>query len=275
MKIPVVTWVLMTVTLAAQTTPLPAFDALSVKRNASVGQGGGGGEPAPGQIRIVNLPLHFILHSALAVREHELIGSPDWARDEAFDIIGRFPADAVPAEDYRRMIEKALIERFGLKTHREMREMSVYRLTMARPDRRLGPRLTLSSIDCEQWNAEKKPQWGAGSPSPLAPGGRRPVCMSITNRRSITAGAFRISQLAARLESLTGRLVVDETGLTGYYDLDLEFAPTIEAGGNPAPGDAAPSIFTALQEQLGLKLESNRQPMPVVVIDAISRPTPD
>ena len=260
-------------TLGAQA--LPAFDALSVKRNTAVNESGAISPPLPGQFRIVNVPLHFILHDALGVREHELIGSPDWARSEAYDIVGRYPADAVPHAAYKQMVEKALVERFGLKTHRETREMPVYRLVMARPDRQLGPRLTASAVDCEQWFAEKKPQLGAGSPSALAPGGRRMACAMMAQRRQIVGGTQPISRLTRSLESMVGRFVIDDTGLTGNYDIDLEFAPTIEAGGNPAAADGAPSIFTALQEQLGLKLDADRRPMGVVVIDAIDRPTPD
>jgi uncharacterized protein (TIGR03435 family) len=97
----------------------------------------------------------------------------------------------------------------------------------------------------------------------------------MAQRRLITAGTQPISRLARALESMVDRFVIDDTGLAGNYDIDLEFAPTIEAGGNPTPVDGAPSIFTAVQEQLGLKLEADRRPMDVVVIDAIARPTPD
>lgn len=259
---------------AAQSPALPPFDALSVKPNVAT-DGGSISPNLPGQFRIINVPLHFILLTTFNVREHEMIGSPAWAREERFDITARYAADAVPLTESRRMVEKALVERFGLKTHRETREIPVYRLVMARPDRRLGPRLTASTVDCEQWFAAKKAQIGAGSPSPVAPGGRRPMCLQLPNRRFITAGAQPIAVLARALESMTARFVIDETGLAGNFDYDLEFAPTIEAGGTPTPGDSAPSIFTALQEQLGLKLESDRRPVPVVVIDAVSRPTPD
>ena len=274
MKIALAAVVAAAATLGAQA--LPAFDALSVKRNTTNADSGFSAAPAPGQIRLVNVPLHFILLQALGVREHEMVGSPEWAHYEAFDIIGRYPTDAVPVGQQRRMIEQALVERFGLKTHREQRQMPVYRLVMARTDKRLGPRLEPSSVDCQQWFAEKKPQLGAGGPSPVAPGGARPACLLMAQRRLITAGTQPISRLARALESMVDRLVIDETGLAGNYNIDLEFAPTIEAGGNAAPNpDGAPSIFTALQEQLGLRLEADRRPVDVVVIDGIDRPTPD
>ena len=265
-----------TTTAAAQSPPLPPFEALSVKRNSDVGMGKMSGASFPGQLRIVNIPLHFILLEAFGVREHALVGSPTWARDERFDLLGTFPAEVIAGRDgYRRMLEKALVERFGLKWHRETRALPIYRLIMARSDRRLGPDLKPSTVDCAQWLAEKKPRAGAGTPSRVAPGGRRPACDSLPTRQFIAAGTQPISVLARSLESLTGRFVVDETGLEGNFDYDLEFTRTLETGSTPTAGDGKPSIFTALQEQLGLKLESDRRPMPVVVVDAISRPTPD
>ena len=262
-------------TAAAQSPSLPAFEVLSVKRNNAVGMGKMSGASLPGQFRIVNIPLHSILREAFGVREEALVGSPTWARDERFDLVGIFPADVITERDgYRRMLEKALVERFGLTSHRETRALPIYRLIMARSDRRLGPDLKPSTVDCAQWLAEKRPRAGAGTPSRVAPGGRRPACDSLPTRQFIAAGSQPMSVLARSLESLTGRFVVDETGLAGNFDYDLEFTRTLETGSIPTR-DGKPSIFTALQEQLGLKLESDRRPLPVVVIDAISRPTPD
>ena len=262
--------------VAAQTPSLPPFDALSVKRSANVGMGKMSGASLPGQIRLVNIPLHAVLLEAFGVRDHELIGSPAWTRDERFDLVGTYSAEAITGRDgYRRMLQKALVERFGLTTHREMRASPIYRLVMARPDRRLGPDLKPSTVDCAQWLAEKKPQAGAGTASRVAPGGRRPACDSLPARQYIAAGTQPISALVRNLENITGRSVVDETGLQGNFDYDLEFSRTLESGNGPTAGGGKPSIFTALQEQLGLKLEADRRPMPVVIIDAISRPTPD
>jgi uncharacterized protein (TIGR03435 family) len=261
-------------TAAAQSPSLPAFEVLSVKRNSAVGMGKMSGASLPGQFRIVNIPLHSILLEAFGVREDALVGSPTWARNERFDLMGTFPAEVITDRDgNRRMLEKALVERFGLKSHRETRALPIYRLIMARSDRRLGPDLKPSTVDCARWLAEKKPRAGAGTPSRVAPGGRRPACDSLPTRQFIAAGSQPISALARSLESITGRFVVDETGLQGNFDYDLEFTRTLETGS--AARDGKPSIFTALQEQLGLKLESDRRPMPVVVIDGISRPTPD
>src|SRR5688500_4024393 len=97
--------------VAAQTPSLPPFDALSVKRSANVGMGKMSGASLPGQIRLVNIPLHAVLLEAFGVRDHELIGSPAWTRDERFDLVGTYSAEAINGRDgYRRMLQKALVE---------------------------------------------------------------------------------------------------------------------------------------------------------------------
>ncbi len=264
------------VTLAQ--SPRVSFEVASVKENTSVDDGGVISERTPGRVRITNTSLRFILLHAFALRDHQLIGAPEWTESARFDITATYPADATRTDqDRRAMLQTLLADRFGLKTHRETRELPMYALVMARKDGALGPRLVRSNVDCAKWIAEKRPQAGAGGPSGLAPGGQRSACMMLTTRRFIVGGTRTTQELTASLQSLTGRPVVDRTGLTGAFDFDLEWtsgtiAPPV--GANP-PADDGPSIFTALQEQLGLKLESTRGPFDVLVIDSIQRPTPD
>ena len=153
----------------------------------------------------------------------------------------------------------------------------MYALVMARKDGALGPHLVRSSIDCEQRRAEDRPQPGAGSSSPVEPGGKRPVCRMVAKRGFITAGTQTMEQLTGPLQAFTGRPVTDRTGLTGAFDFDLEWTsgPIAPAPGAAPSPDDGPSIFTALQEQLGLRLEFGRGLFDVVVIDAVSRPTSD
>lgn len=261
---------------AAQAPPAPTFEVVSVKRNTSVDQAGRISGPTPGQFRIVNIPLRLILLNAFDLRDHQLIGAPDWTWDERFDITATYPAGADPAQ-YRPMLQRALTDRFGLVTRRERRELPAYRLVVARPDGRLGPQLTPSNVDCVAWLAEKRPQIGAGGPSRVAPGGVRPACMMLGQRTFITGGTRTIAQLALSLQSMVQRPVVDETGLAGTFDIDLQWTsgPSVDARAVDASADSGPSIFTAVEEQLGLKLEPTRAPFDVVVVDAISRPTPD
>ena len=264
----------------AAAQPQLAFDVASVKEYTSPSETAAFGimPPTPGRMRIVRTPLRFILHYAFQIRAHQLIGAPDWIDSVSFDISATYPSEPVRTEDDRRaMLRTLLAERFGLRTHRETREMPIYALVMARRDGALGPQLVRSTIDCEQWTAEKRPRIGAGSPSPVAPGGKRPVCQMLTTRRFISAGTQTMQQLADVLQALSGRPVANRTGLAGAFDFDLQWTsgPVAPAPGVTAPPDDGPSIFAALQEQLGLRLEPGRDAFDVVVIDAVQRPTPD
>jgi uncharacterized protein (TIGR03435 family) len=269
--------VLAAVVIAAAQSPPPSFEVASVKENKSGSTTVGMAPLALGRLRFTNMPLRFILHESFAVMEHQLIGIPAWA-DAGFDITATYPADAPgTADDARARLRTLLADRFGLKTHRETREIPVYSLVMARKDGSPSPQLVRSTIDCQQWMAEQRPQMGAGSASPVAPGGKRPVCLMLTTRRFVTAGTQTMQQLANVLQPLTGRPVLDRTGLSGAFDFDLQWtsAPVAPAAGAAPPPDDGPSIFVAVQEQLGLRLEPGRAPFDVVVIDAIQRPTPD
>jgi uncharacterized protein (TIGR03435 family) len=259
-------------------SPQPAFDVASVKENTSVSDTGGIAPATPGRVRITNRPLRFILLDAFRLMDHQLIGAPEWTESARFDINATYQADAARTEDdARAMLRTLLANRFGLKTHREMRELPIYSLVMARKDGALGPQLVRSGIDCDRWIAEKRPQMGAGTASPVAPGGKRPVCMILTTRRFITAGTRTIQDLLGPLQAMTGRPVIDRTGLTGVFDFDLQWTsgPVAPAAGPTGPPDDGPSIFVALQEQLGLRLEPGRAPFDVVVVDSVQRPSPD
>jgi len=256
----------------------PSFDVVSVKENTSVDEGGVISDRIPGRFRTTNIPLRFLLLHAYDLRDHQLVGAPEWTESVRYDITATYSADAAATDDARRaMLQTLLADRFGLVTHRETRELSMYALVMARKDGRLGPQLVRSTVDCQQWIAEKRPTIGGGGPSPVAPGGRRPECQMLTTRRFMTGGTRTISQLTASLQALTGRPIVDRTGLTGAFSFDLQWtsSPVAPAPGASPPPDDGPSIFAALQEQLGLRLEPGRDRFDVVLVDAVQRPTPD
>lgn len=240
-------------TVVAGQTALPAFDALSIKPNTTASTATWS-QPLPGQLRIVNTPLYFIVLDAFGARAHLVTGLPDWTWDVRYDLIGTAPSGTTPAQ-IRLMTQRALAERFQLRWHREARQAPVYRLVTARDDRRLGPKLSPSTTNCDGKNAE-------------------PRCRITATRRSVAGGAQTIPSLAGVLEAMTGRFVVDATGLTGVYDIDLQWTPGTETQAALST-ETGVSIFAAVQEQLGLKLEPARQSMEMLVIDTISRPTPD
>jgi uncharacterized protein (TIGR03435 family) len=265
----------LTVSLTAQQSP-PRFEVVSIKPNT--GLGGNRMIAVTGsQFRVVGLPLKTVINYAYDLRDIELVDAPTWTTSENFDITATYPAGVAPTPDERRsMLQRVLAERFGLRVHRETRELPIYRLVKARDDGKLGPSLSASDVDCAKWLAEKKPQI-IGTP-PIGPGGAKPACMIVTNRNFVMAGTKPIGDLALGLESTVQRRVVDATGLSGNFDIVLHWTPTpgldVQPNAPTATNDAL-SVFTAIQEQLGLKLEPSRGPAEVLVIDAVDRPTPD
>ena len=266
---------------AAQDTASPlSFDVASVKQNNSGSGSSRIQDNIPGRLTITNVPVRFILLRAFELMDHQLVGAPEWTSTTPFDITATYaPVDEALAEHRGNlMLQRLLADRFGLVVHREARELPMYALVQARKDGALGRQLTPSTVDCEKWRAEKRPQEGAGGPSPVAPGGKRPACMMLTTRRFLTGGTQTMQRLSASLQSLVGRPVVDRTGLAGTFDIDLQWTSGTDAPaltGNTPNADVGPSIFTALQEQLGLKLEATRGPFDVVVIDRVQLPMPD
>ena len=253
--------------LAAQTV---SFETASVKANRS-GEAGMSAGRRGSRYTAVNTPLKFLILSALNIgfESSRVIGGPEWIESERFDIAAAVPEGARPA-DIPRMIRTLLEQRFHLAVHAETRETPIYALRLARTDGKLGPRLTPSALDCAALLAGR----GAGAPLPPQADGR-PTCRVSTSGRSFQAGGSSIAVLAAILPQHVGRSVEDRTGLIGLFDFDLEFSPEgRDIGATPVVGDP-PSIFTALQEQLGLKLESTRAPVEVFVIDKVERPTED
>ena len=224
--------------------PPSSFEVASVRENTSVSSVSSISGPRPGRFTVVNVPLRFIVLDAFGLLDHQLIGGENWITSARFDITATFPQGSVPERDWRPMLQKVLVDRFGLAIHRETREVPTYDLVLARKDGSLGAQLVRTDGSCEKPSA----------------------CTLLVNRQSLTARTQAIQKITPALQSLTGRPVVDRTGLTGTFDIDLKWSAT---------GDDGPSIFTALQEQLGLKLEPSKGPFEVVVIDAIRRPTPD
>jgi uncharacterized protein (TIGR03435 family) len=258
---------LLSVAATMAQTPV-AFEVASVKLNKSetiqtnIGM-------LPNGVNFVNLPLRAIIQFAYGINQpSKLFGVPDWAVTERFDISAR-AAGPVTQEQRRLMLQALLADRFKLLARLEKREVSILALMLARNDGRLGKNLVESKGCLAPGRAAANEAASAGAQTPIC--GPR------------TGGAGRliligtpIPQFTALLGTMLSRTVVDKTGLTGRYDLDLTFTPeqTIPAGANipgPAADPSAPSIYTAVREQLGLKLESQRDQEEVIVIDHIER----
>jgi uncharacterized protein (TIGR03435 family) len=171
-------------------------------------------------------------------------------------------------------MRRLLAERFRLVAHNEMRETSVYALVVARSDGRLGPQLRKAAVDCFAIATAARQRGEAPAFPPQT--GNRPACGTRTSPGILMGTGVTMADLARNLERPAERPVVDKTGLAGFWDLDVTylFEGQLPPGFAPPPADA-PSLFTALQEQLGLKLEAQKAPIEVLVVDSVERPTED
>jgi uncharacterized protein (TIGR03435 family) len=257
---------------AAQSAPGPSFEVASIKINAS-GDENFGFTPRPGGVLVAtNVTPRHIVTFAYSMQNSRVEGGPDWLDSVRFDITAK-ASDAATQEQMLLMLRTLLADRFKLVMHVEARDTPIFALIRARADGRPGPQLRSSAtIDCDAARAAQAR--GAA----LAASDGRPICGGRTRAGVITAGAVSMEELARNMSRLVGGMIIDRTGLTGRYDFDLKFTPeadlTAMAAARGEPG-ALPSLFVALEEQLGLKLESQRAPVEVVVIDSIQRPIED
>jgi uncharacterized protein (TIGR03435 family) len=251
---------LMLLTLvAASSAQAPAtFEVASVKANKS-----GASQVSvswQGGVTMINVPLRAIVQFAYNINTpSRIIGHPDWTNVERFDIQARPPDGASGVEQMRPMLQALLADRFKMVARIEKREVQSYALVKARADGRLGPTLKPSTTECVGPRGEKTPLAIQCGVQAGVVGGVRLV-------------GVPMAQLAPLVSLVVGRPVVDRTGLAGNYDLELKFSGEPVAGGS-SPDPTAPSIFTALQEQLGLKLDAEREIVDVLVIDRIDRPS--
>jgi uncharacterized protein (TIGR03435 family) len=270
--------VALAVTLPAQTALATdvsglRFDIASIKRNVS-----GNVATSPpflpnGEVRLVNTPARNVVLLAYPVKTTppEIIGAPSWLESERYDVTAKGKAGATP--DERQQMWRALLaERMKLAAHYEMRDKPTYDLVVARSDRALGSGLKPSALDCTQ----------VSPPGPPPPGmSMREIglsrCRTFATDRDGTmyGGGIDMAFLARMISPTAGRPVIDNTGLAGFFSVALRYQRVPQrADAAPSPDDP-PSLFTALQEQLGLKLESARGETPVLVIDHIEKPDPD
>jgi len=188
-----------------------------------------------------------LVTDAYSLKDYQLTGVTGWISSDRYDIVARSAGEGTPTRDQaRQMLQTLLTDRFQLKFHRETKEMSVYALVTGKN----GPKLKEHAADTPIMRMNSK---------------GRDLQMTFTGSP--------MEQLVAQLSHIPGvdRPVLDETGLTGQYDFQLNLSA--EPGGNPATGTGGESVFTAIEEQLGLKLESRKAPIGILVIDHVERPS--
>jgi uncharacterized protein (TIGR03435 family) len=247
---------------AAAPVMFKAFEVATIKPNAAndnrimIRMAPGGRFTASG------ITVRTLIAQAYGLRDFQISGGPAWISNERFDINAKGPdgmPDRVPPEVLRPMLRALLEERFGLKTHSDSKEMPIYALVEAKG----GNKLVV---------ADK------GQPNPMMRMGRG----------QLSGKRIPMTMFAQQLAQQLGRTVVDKTGLKDNYDIELEWTPEPGQmmggpGGPPPPGGHegpppsapadGPTIFTALQEKLGLRLESTKGPVETLVIDSVTKPS--
>jgi uncharacterized protein (TIGR03435 family) len=247
----------------------PSFEVASIKRNVSNEPGGFIRVEEGVRFNATGVPLDFIIRQAYGVMETQVVNQPDWLTSERYDIRGKAPDGVEVFPNMAPLLRSLLKDRFDFQAHTETRELPTYDLVMARSDGRLGPKISKADFDCGARLTATPPKAG--------PSGD-PVCTITFGPGRILVRGFSIERFAGGLVRQVQRMVVDKTGLTGPWNFELLYTPDQPVALNGAivpPNPDAPSLFTAVQEQLGLKLESSRGPVDVLVIDRVNRPTED
>jgi uncharacterized protein (TIGR03435 family) len=261
----------------AQTAAAPKFDVASVRPTAST-DGRALLQATPGRLMMTNLGLRRLILIAWGIQDYQLAGDPPWIESARYDIEAK--ADGNPSIQQMEgpMLQALLEERFKLTVHRETRQLPVYELSVAKAGLKLQPSKEGS---CAPYAVDAPPAATTpGEPRPNFCGFRNPAADGLN--RTLERTGVTMTALAANLSrsynSVLGRNVIDKTGLNGTFDIHLKwvFDPLNgQRSGSDAttPDLAGPSIFTALQEQLGLKLESAKGPVEVLVLDRIEKPS--
>lgn len=285
------------------TAQSPAFEVASIKRSNPNPTDALGGAPmvlpALGRLTAQNVTLRLLTIAAYQKQPFEIVGGPPWWNTDKFDINARAENSALTTDQMLVALQGLLADRFKLKAHKETRDVPIYALVVARADGRLGQKLKVSTETCPDYKVQQQQQLEAiakGGISALAsmqpkPGENRPCSISslpsptAPGAIAIKANGQTLTLFTLLLTQFTGRPVVDKTGLTGLYDfeltIDLRTLMSLYADlGVAVPAlppnlPEAPSLMTQLQEDLGLKLDAQRGPGEVLVIDSAELPTPD
>jgi len=242
----------------AQAPAVPSFDVASIHINNTETDGHHHiiSDPAESHFRTVNLSLRDLIQFAYGVPDSQILGGPAWLDTILFDIDAKSDAavdaelHALPTEQARHqkqlMVQALLADRFQLKVHLETRQLPIYALVVTKD----GPKFKPSKIDGTTIDTGR-------------------------TRLHIACSDDTIGILTRELAQMLGRPVLNQTELSGRYDLSLRWTPDDAPVSAPSSADVPPDIFTAIQEQLGLKLESTKGPVPVLVIDSIEKPSPN
>ena len=264
--------------------PRIAFEVTSVRLNTSGERRASFRMQPNGDFMAVNQPVRVLLNIAYEIPLFRVEGMPDWFTSERFDVTAKAPADLAmePFAEVRGKLLRGLLEdRFKLKARRVTKEMPALILGFARDDRRFGPKLRASGVDCDAVFAAARGRAAGAAAAPAAAAPREPSCgMGGQSASPICGRAVTMEQFTQGLAGVYQQPVVNETRLEGRFDLDLSFTPDNPGGPGiafgatcPLPSDDRPALSTAMQEQLGLRIRQGRAPIEVLVVESAQRPT--
>jgi len=260
----------------------PSFETASIKLNVS--------RPGPsrlefqpgGRLNGINVTAASLIRFAYDRADFQVFGGPDWLDSVRFDVVAKAEGDP-PVAEKRLLLRRLLAERFKLIVHTENRDLPYYAMVLARSDGRLGPQLKHSQADCSRAAEPFEPGIGLDPDRPPSCGffGFAPGTNFAAARGGIAFRGLTMAALAKVFVPMVERSVIDQTGLTGYFDAEFDFIAELPI---PPPGPGIPpptfdpplvSVFSVLPEQLGLKLDSRRGPVEILVIDGAEQPTPN
>jgi len=256
-------------------TPAPSFETASVKPNASGPGAPMAVRPQNDRLTIVNVPGRQLVQMAFRVDVEQIEGAPSWLVNEHFDVTAKAAAPFSSLNRWQDMLRTLLEERFRLRVRHAPKEVQGFVLVLARADGRLGVSLRRASATCAELTARSK------DPEKDDPCGVLATAMRAFRSGMTSIHGLELSQLVGLARADLRRPIVDETGLTGAFDWDLKWTPQNFLGQSfnrerfPTIDPDGPAIGTAVEEQLGLKLESRRIPLDVIVIEHVERPSAD
>ena len=257
----------------------PSFEVATIKPTDPGQRGTQINYQPSGRLVMRGITVLGMVTSAYNVRNFQVTGGPGWVSNDRWDIEARPEEGSIPPQAYppdptkpnptALRLQSLLEERFQMKLHRETREQPIYELSIAKG----GPKIKLN----DDQTPYRPPEKGAPPPPPVQRGQMSRYSMRI-GRGSLEAVAMDVSNIVQTLANQLGRPVVDKTGLKGLYDVKLTWTPdpAVQGPGGPdaPPADpSGPSIFTAIQEQLGLKLDAAKGPVEMIVIDSLQKPS--
>jgi uncharacterized protein (TIGR03435 family) len=254
--------------ISAQTPP--KFEVASIRPSNSADRRRLFNIEPGGRLTVANFPLKRLIEIAYGIKDFQISGGPGWIGSDFFDIVAKAESSITSRNQIQQLLQSLLAERFQLVVRRDTKEMPVYALVADKN----GPKFKEAHESDPSIADLKDPPGVTGRPR-----------FTIVRRGRLTAQGVDMKSLADDLANFLGRVVVDKTALTSSYDVKLEWQPdenqvamfqtmgVPEGFGAPSPDEHLPPIFAALQEQLGLKLESQKGPVEIFTIERIERPS--